>query len=167
VVNVIDGKRPEPVITVKVQEVDFDVAQLQSKLLGGACAEGAITTFTGYVRHDNEDRRIDQLALEHYPGMTERSITEIAEQAAERWPLLAAHVVHRIGKLAPGEQIVWVGVASKHREAAFSACEFIMDYLKTRAPFWKKETASGTEHWVSARGTDSERAARWQDDGIE
>lgn len=96
----IDGKRPEPVITVKVQEVDFDIAQLQSKLLGGACAEGAITTFTGYVRHDNEDRRIDQLALEHYPGMTERSITEIAEQAAERWPLLAAHVVHRIGKLA-------------------------------------------------------------------
>lgn len=167
VVDVVDGQRPEPVITVTVQEADFNVAQLQTLLLGGACAEGAITTFTGYVRRDNEDRLIDQLELEHYPGMTERSITEIAEQAAERWPLLAAYVVHRIGKLAPGEQIVWVGVASKHREAAFSACEFIMDYLKTRAPFWKKEAAAGTEHWVSARCADAARAARWQDDGNE
>ena len=157
----IDGKRPEPVITVKVQEVDFDVAQLQSKLLGGACAEGAITTFTGYARHDNEDRRIDQLALEHYPGMTERSITAIAEQAAERWPLLAAHVVHRIGKLAPGEQIVWVGVAAKHREAAFSACEFIMDYLKTRAPFWKREESARGTSWIEARDHDDAAAARW------
>jgi molybdopterin synthase catalytic subunit len=167
VAELINGKRPEPVITVKVQAADFDVARLQTMLLGGACAEGAITTFTGYVRRDNEDRRVDQLELEHYPGMTEGSITQIAQQASERWPLLAACVVHRVGKLAPGEQIVWVGVASKHREAAFSACEFIMDYLKTRAPFWKKETVSGQQHWVSARGTDSVRAARWQDDGIE
>jgi molybdopterin synthase catalytic subunit len=167
VADVSASKCPEPVITVKVQETDFDVAQLQTLLLGGARTEGAITTFTGYVRRDNEDRRVDQLELEHYPGMTERSIAQIAEQAAERWPLLAACVVHRVGKLAPGEQIVWVGVASTHREAAFSACEFIMDYLKTRAPFWKKETASGQQHWVSARGTDSERAARWQDDDTE
>jgi molybdopterin synthase catalytic subunit len=165
--DVIDGKPPEPIINVMVQAADFDVARLQALLLGGACAEGAIATFTGYVRRDNEDRRVDQLELEHYPGMTEGSITQIAEQAAGRWPLLAACVVHRVGKLAPGEQIVWVGVASKHREAAFSACEFIMDYLKTRAPFWKKETAAGTEHWVAARGTDSERAARWQDNGAE
>jgi molybdopterin synthase catalytic subunit len=167
VADVIAGKHLEPVITVRVQEADFDVAQLQTALLGGACAEGAITTFTGYVRRDNEDRRVDQLELEYYPGMTEGSITAIVKQAAGRWPLLAACVVHRVGKLAPGEQIVWVGVASKHREAAFSACEFIMDYLKTRAPFWKKETASGGQHWVAARGTDSERAARWQDDGAE
>ncbi len=167
VADVSAGKLPEPVITVKVQAENFDVSQLQADLLTGACAEGAITTFTGYVRRDNETRRIDQLELEHYPGMTQKSIRAIVEQAAMRWPVLAACVVHRVGKLAPGDQIVWVGVASAHREAAFSACEFIMDYLKTRAPFWKKETASGDEHWVSARDTDSERAARWQDDGTE
>lgn len=159
------GNPPQPVITVKVQEADFDVARLQTALLGGAWAEGAVATFTGYVRRDNEDRQVDQLELEHYPGMTERSIAAIVEQAAGRWPLLAASVVHRVGKLAPGEQIVWVGVASTHRESAFCACEFIMDYLKTRAPFWKKETASGGQHWVAARATDSERAARWLDDG--
>lgn len=167
VADVIAGKLPEPVITVKVQEADFDTAQLQQALLAGSCAEGAITTFTGYVRRDNDNRRIDQLELEHYPGMTHKSISSIVKQAAARWPVMAACVVHRVGKLAPGEQIVWVGVASKHREAAFSACEFIMDYLKTGAPFWKKEIASGDEHWVSARGSDSERASRWHDDGLE
>ncbi len=108
--------------------------------------------------------RSSTLELEHYPGMTEGSITQILEQAAERWPLLAASVVHRVGKLAMGDQIVWVGVASAHREAAFSACEFIMDYLKTRAPFWKKELGPEGEHWVSARQHDSSRAARWQED---
>lgn len=155
------------IITVRVQEADFDVARLQASLLSGAAGEGAITTFTGYVRRDNEDRVVEVLELEHYPGMTEASISEIVAQATQRWPLLAASVLHRVGRLATGEQIVWVGVASAHREAAFSACEFIMDYLKTRAPFWKKERGSGSEHWVSARQSDNERAARWREEGPE
>jgi molybdopterin synthase catalytic subunit len=108
---------------------------------------------------------VHTLELEHYPGMTESSILQIIRQAAARWPLLAAAVVHRVGKLSPGDQIVWVGVASTHREAAFSACEYIMDYLKTRAPLWKKESGPGGEHWVSVRQHDSSREARWQEDG--
>ena len=157
----------QPSITVSVQEADFDVGQLQASLLSNTAAEGAITTFTGYVRRDNESREVDVLELEHYPGMTQASITQIISQAAERWPLLATSVVHRVGVLVPGDQIVWVGVASSHREAAFSACEFIMDYLKTRAPFWKKEQSAGSEHWVSARQSDSKRAARWRKDSAE
>jgi molybdopterin synthase catalytic subunit len=156
---------PKPRISVCVQESDFDVARLQSSLLTDACEEGAIAAFTGYVRRDNENRQVDSLELEHYPGMTEASIRDIMQQAVGRWPLLAAGVVHRVGKLYPGDQIVWVGVASRHREAAFSACEFIMDYLKTRAPFWKKEQGGGNEQWVSARQVDSARAARWKEEG--
>jgi len=104
------------------------------------------------------------MELEHYPGMTQRSIQGILEQASLRWPLLAASVVHRTGRLQAGDQIVWVGVASAHREAAFSACEFIMDYLKNEAPFWKKEVGPGGARWVEARAQDSARAARWDDD---
>jgi len=152
------------IISVKVQASDFDVAQLQSSLLQGGQEEGAVATFTGYVRSANDQRQVYTLELEHYPGMTEASIEDIVNQAAQRWPLLAATVVHRVGKLVAGDQIVWVGVASLHREAAFSACEFIMDYLKTRAPFWKKELGPEGEHWVSARQHDSSRAARWQED---
>ena len=150
-------------ISVSVQEADFDVARLQTALVAGAHEEGAVATFTGYVRRANDERQVDTLELEHYPGMTESSITQIVKRAAERWPLLGASVVHRVGKLSPGDQIVWVGVASAHREAAFSACEFIMDYLKTRAPFWKKERGPDGEHWVSARQHDSSRAARWRE----
>jgi molybdopterin synthase catalytic subunit len=156
---------PVAAFSVTVQEADFDVARLQSSLLAGLSEEGAVATFTGYVRRDNELRQVHTLELEHYPGMTESSILQIIRQAAARWPLLAAAVVHRVGKLSPGDQIVWVGVASAHREAAFSACEFIMDYLKTRAPLWKKELGPGGEHWVSARQHDSSRATRWQEDG--
>jgi molybdopterin synthase catalytic subunit len=151
-------------LSVSVQEADFDVGTLQSSLLGGLHEEGALASFTGHVRHANDQRQVYTLELEHYPGMTQGSIRQIMEQAAQRWPLLAAAVVHRVGKLAPGDQIVWVGVASAHREAAFSACEFIMDYLKTRAPFWKKELGPEGEHWVSARQHDSSRAARWRED---
>ena len=151
-------------INVSVQEADFDVAQLQLSLLAGSSAEGAVATFTGYVRCDNEERQVYTLSLEHYPGMTERSIVEIMSKAAGRWPLFAATVVHRVGRLPPGDQVVWVGVSSSHREAAFSACEFIMDYLKTQAPFWKKETGPEGENWVSARVDDHSRAARWRND---
>ena len=149
-------------MTVSVQQADFDVAALQRALLAGAQQEGAVATFTGYVRNSNEQRQVHTMELEHYPGMTEASIADILRQAAERWPLFASSVVHRVGKLRPGEQIVWVGVSSAHREAAFSACEFIMDYLKTRAPFWKKELGPDGGHWVSAREQDAGRAGRWQ-----
>jgi molybdopterin synthase catalytic subunit len=115
------------------------------------------------VRRDNENRQVETLELEHYPGMTEASITKIVNEAAVRWPLLAASVVHRVGKLAPGDQIVWVGIASAHREAAFSACEFVMDFLKTQAPFWKKEQNGESAHWVAAREADDKRADRWRE----
>ena len=150
-----------PTLTVSVQQSDFDVAQLQRALLAGAQEEGAVATFTGYVRVSNGRGDVYSMELEHYPGMIENSIMGILQEAAQRWPLLATSVVHRVGKLRPGDQIVWVGVSSEHREAAFSACEFIMDYLKTRAPFWKKELGPGGGHWVAAREQDVSRAARW------
>lgn len=148
--------------SVRVQEADFDVAVLQRELLSGDSVEGAIATFTGYVRNSNEQQAVAGLTLEHYPGMTERSISRIVEEACGRWPVLAAGVVHRVGALAPGEQIVWVGVSASHREAAFAACEFVMDYLKTQAPFWKKESGPAGSRWLEARESDTERARRWQ-----
>ena len=151
-------------LSVRVQAEDFDVALLQKQLLQGGAAEGAVATFTGYVRNNNENRNVHSLELEHYPGMTERSIQQILEKSAQRWPVMAAAVVHRVGKLKPGEQIVWVGVSSSHREAAFAACEFIMDYLKTRAPFWKKELSPEGGQWLDARASDGERASRWEHD---
>jgi molybdopterin synthase catalytic subunit len=150
-------------ITVSVQEADFEVGQLQSSLLAGLSEEGAVATFTGYVRGANEAREVHSMQLEHYPGMTESSIRAIVEEAATRWQVLAATVVHRVGTLTPGDRVVWVGVASSHRAAAFAACEFIMDFLKTRAPFWKKESGPGGEHWVSAQAQDDDRAARWEE----
>lgn len=148
-------------LTVAVQHDDFDIAQLQRALIAGEHGEGAIATFTGYVRRQNEQRDVETLFLEHYPGMTERSIKDIMLEAARRWPLLSASTVHRVGELHPGDQIVWVGVSSSHREAAFAATEFIMDYLKTRAPFWKKEGGAQGEQWVQSRESDHERAQRW------
>jgi len=141
---------------------DFDPSRLQAELLRGDSEEGGVVTFTGYVRAQNQSRDVDTLELEHYPGMTEKSITAILEEAAQRWPLQAAIAVHRVGKLRPGDQIVWVGASSAHREAAFAACEFVMDYLKTRAPFWKKELGPDGEHWVDARASDDDRADRWR-----
>ncbi|MDX1733655.1 MAG: molybdopterin synthase catalytic subunit MoaE [Halioglobus sp.] len=150
-----------PSSSVLVQEADFDVGRLQEQLLAGAAQEGAVATFTGYVRRGNDGRTVEAMELEHYPGMTEASIGEVVDEAIRRWSLLAASVVHRVGKLGPGERIVWVGVASAHRGDAHSACEFIMDYLKTRAPLWKKEHGPGGERWVEARESDSTRAGRW------
>lgn len=151
-----------PPLAVCVQEADFDPGALQAALLAGGADEGAVATFTGYVRRSNEGDAVASMRLEHYPGMTEKSIGAIMAEAAQRWPLLAASVVHRVGLLAPGDRIVWVGVSSAHRAAAFSACEFIMDYLKTGAPFWKKEVGPAGERWVSARASDDERAGRWR-----
>lgn len=148
-----------------MQLADFDVADLQRRLLAGGAEEGAVASFTGYVRGAAGEGSLQFMELEHYPGMTERSIRDILERACGRWPLLAASVVHRVGRLAAGEQIVWVGVASAHREAAFCACEFIVDYLKNEAPFWKKEEGPRGAHWVEARPGDRARAERWEDEG--
>ena len=150
---------------VSVQQADFDVAALQAELQTDSAAVGAIATFTGYVRGGQGDSVISALELEHYPGMTETSIEHILRDSAQRWPLRAATVVHRIDILEPGAQIVWVGVSAGHRGDAFAACEFIMDYLKTRAPFWKKESGAGGSRWVDARDSDNARAARWQEQG--
>lgn len=143
-----------------MQSASFDPGQLQAQLQDSH-AHGAVATFTGYVRASNDGLTVTGIHLEHYPGMTENSILETLEEAAQRWPILSAHVVHRVGQLVPGQAIVWVGVSAAHRAAAFSACEFTMDYLKTRAPFWKKETGPDGERWVEARETDAARAARW------
>ena len=151
-------------LTITVQPERFDPGELQQRLLGSDAAEGAVATFTGYARSSNNGRAVDTLFIEHYPGMTERSIRATLEEACARWPVISAGVVHRVGQLAPGDPIVWVGVSSAHRAASFSACEFVMDYLKTRAPFWKKESGPEGQAWVAARDSDAERARRWVGD---
>lgn len=123
--------------------------------------DGAVVTFTGKVRNHNLGDSVKALTLEHYPGMTEKSLAEIVEQARERWPLGRVTVIHRIGEMWPGEEIVFVGVTSAHRGSAFAAGEFIMDYLKTRAPFWKREATPEGERWVDARDSDRKAAERW------
>ena len=149
-------------MTIRVQTEDFDVSHEMLALRQKNPKVGAVASFVGVVRDINEGDSVATMTLEHYPGMTEKCIADILQQASGRWPLMAARVVHRVGDLSPGEQIVWVGVASRHRAAAFSACEFIMDYLKTRAPFWKKEQAAQGSRWVDASLDDEARAQRWQ-----
>lgn len=148
------------VFAVTVQEADFDANALQRELVGDNTAVGAVATFVGCVRSPAEDPVL-QMQLEHYPGMTERSIEAIVDEAGKRWSILAARVIHRVGVLRPGDQIVYVGVAGAHRGEVFQACEFIMDYLKTRAPFWKKETTREGARWVESRSSDDAAAARW------
>ena len=147
--------------TVKVQSEDFDAGALTRALSAGRADIGAVATFVGLVRGAADG--VQEMTLEHYPGMTEKALAEIADEACQRWHLMAVSVVHRVGALAPGEQIVYVGVAAAHRGEAFAACEFVMDYLKTRAPFWKKEQTAQGGHWVDARDTDDEAAARWDE----
>lgn len=149
---------------VIVQEHDFDCTELQQALLRKDCSDGAICSFVGYVRLDKGAEGFQSMVLEHYEGMTQSSIEKIIEQASQRWDIHAAGVVHRVGKLLPGEQIVWVGVSSAHREAAYSACEYIMDYLKTDAPLWKKEIGERGENWAAAKASDSARRRRWTED---
>ncbi len=147
---------------IRVQEADFDVGRELDALTGGRTDTGALASFVGLVRDANDGRAVGGMTLEHYPGMTEAALTEICEQALARWDILDALVVHRIGRLVPGDRIVLVGVTSAHRGEAFEACEFIMDYLKTRAPFWKKESTPEGEKWVEARETDDVAANRWK-----
>ncbi|KJG56079.1 molybdopterin synthase catalytic subunit [Photobacterium kishitanii] len=145
---------------ISVQHDDFSVADEYAKLSEGNEA-GAVVTFIGKVRDFNQGDTVTGLSLEHYPGMTEKALQEIVVQARSRWPLLQTRVIHRVGDLDLGDQIVFVGVTSAHRGAAFEACEFIMDYLKTRAPFWKKEQTPLESRWVDARETDNSAADRW------
>jgi molybdopterin synthase catalytic subunit len=147
--------------TIRLQSEAFDIAAEVAKLSGGRTDIGAIVTFTGICRADEKGQPIAALTLEHYPGMAETEIARHVEDACARWPLLGVTVIHRHGRLTPGELIVLVVTASSHREAAFAAAEFLMDYLKTRAPFWKRvETADGTV-WIDAKAADDAAAERW------
>ena len=148
-------------IAVRVQEQDFDLSAEVAALRQGNPRIGAIATFTGVVRDMNDGDSVSRMTLEHYPGMTEKSITAIIHEAQARWQVMDALVIHRIGTLMPLDQIVLVVVTSAHRGDAFAACEFIMDYLKTRAPFWKKEQTGQGARWVDARTTDDTAAKRW------
>lgn len=152
---------PAMITTIRVQREPFDSAAEATKLVGGCTDVGAVVTFTGICRADENGAPIAALTLEHYPGMAEAEIARHVEEARARWPLLGVTVIHRSGRLEAGEVIVLVVTASRHRQAAFAAAEFLMDYLKTRAPFWKRvETAGGTA-WVDAKSADDEAAERW------
>ncbi|MDD5241238.1 MAG: molybdopterin synthase catalytic subunit MoaE [Sulfuricella sp.] len=148
-------------MTVHVQTEDFDIGAEILKLRQGNTGIGAIASFVGLVRDLNKDTAVTEMVLEHYPGMTEKALIEIVEEAKRRWNLINALVIHRIGPLRPTDQIVLVVTSSAHRHEAFAACEFIMDYLKTRAPFWKKEQTAEGAHWVDARESDETAAQRW------
>jgi len=145
---------------IRVQQEDFDTATLQQELVAGRSDVGAIASFIGLVR-DLEGDPLQQMTLEHYPGMTEKALEGIAERASERWQVLDLAIIHRIGALRPADQIVLVMVTSAHRGDAFAACEFIMDYLKTEAPFWKKETSDKGSKWVEARKSDLFAQKKW------
>ena len=147
---------------VRVQTDDFDAGRELAALRSGDCSVGAVAAFIGTVRDVNADASVSSMTLEHYPGMTEQALAQIVDQAKARWPIAQALVIHRIGPLLPQEQIVLVAVSSAHRGEAFAACEFIIDYLKTRAPFWKKEDTAAGARWVDARTSDDDAAARWQ-----
>ncbi len=148
--------------TLRVQVQDFDLGAEVSALRSGNPAIGAIASFVGLVRDINDGAGVATLTLEHYPGMTEKALAGIVDQACGRWDVIDCTVIHRVGELRPTDQIVLVVVAGAHRGDAFAACEFIMDYLKTRAPFWKKEQRAGGAAWVEARASDDEAAERWK-----
>jgi len=149
-------------MTVRVQEADFDFGEEIAAFRAGNPKIGAVASFLGLVRDINDGSAVREMALEHYPGMTEKALEEIVTEAKERWDIYDALVIHRVGPMMPCDQIVLVAVSSAHRGEAFAACEFIMDYLKTRAPFWKKEATPAGAHWVDARESDDRAALRWQ-----
>lgn len=148
-------------MSVRVQREAFDPGHEVNAMHAANVGVGAVVGFVGYVRDFNDGREVAGMFLEHYPGMTEKALVKIVDEANGRWPLLKVEVLHRIGALEPGEPIVFAGVASAHRQAAFDACNFIMDYLKTRAPFWKKETTGEGPRWVEGKESDQAAAKRW------
>jgi len=146
---------------VRIQIEDFDVSAEIAALRGDNPAIGAVASFIGLVRDANAGERVSEITLEHYPGMTETALQDIVDEAKARWDIVDVLVIHRIGALRPTDQIVLVAVTGAHRGAAFAACEFVMDYLKTRAPFWKKERTPAGGRWVDARSSDDAAAERW------
>ncbi|MEC9367597.1 MAG: molybdopterin synthase catalytic subunit MoaE [Pseudomonadota bacterium] len=149
---------------VRVQRDDFNIGAEVKALTSGRTDIGAVVTFTGAMRSDNDGMLVTSMTLEHYPGMTEKELERIEREANERWPLQASLIVHRYGELKPGDNIVLVVTASAHRHAAFEAADFLMDFLKTRAPFWKKEEGEGGTGWVDARESDDRALTRWRRD---
>lgn len=147
--------------SVRIQHGPIDLAAEHAALWRGRPQTGAAVTFVGLMRDVNAGAAVSAMTLEHYPGMTEKALETIAAEAAGRWPLESIRIVHRVGALKPQDAIVFVGVASQHRGEAFRACELVIDYLKTRAPFWKKETGADGERWVDARDADTAAADRW------
>lgn len=152
-------------MTVRIQTDDFDLSAEVGQLRAQNPKVGAVVSFVGTVRDLNEGMAVAQMELEHYPGMTEQSLAAIVAEARARWDFIDARVIHRIGPLKPMDQIVLVAVAAAHRQEAFSACEFIMDYLKTAAPLWKKEQTPEGARWVDARVSDDDALARWNTNG--
>ena len=150
-------------MTVRIQHEDFDAGAEIKRLRLARPDTGAVASFIGQVRDLNDGSNVSSMTLEHYPGMTEKALETIVEQAKQRWDIFDALVIHRVGTLQPTEQIVLVVVSGAHRGEAFAACEFIMDYLKTEAPFWKKEQTAEGEHWVESRNSDDQARARWTD----
>jgi molybdopterin synthase catalytic subunit len=147
--------------SVLIQTEDFDLSQEVQALRSGKADIGAVCIFVGTVRDRNDGDNVSTLELEHYPGMTEKSIEQMLKEARQRFDIISAKVIHRVGILNPLDQIVLVAVTSAHRGQSFQACEFLMDYLKTQAPFWKKETGPNGSHWVDARISDDQALARW------
>jgi molybdopterin synthase catalytic subunit len=147
---------------IRVQREAFDVAAELAALKSGNTSIGASAIFVGTVRELSGDETISTMTLEHYPGMTEKALQQIEAEAAERWPLISSLIIHRYGELAPGDDIVLVMTTSRHREAAFEACQFLMDWLKTKAPFWKLEAGDSGTEWVEARASDDAAAERWR-----
>ncbi|TBU96396.1 molybdopterin synthase catalytic subunit MoaE [Phytopseudomonas dryadis] len=148
-------------MAIRVQQAAFDAGLESNAVQAANTRVGAVVCFVGYVRDFNDGREVGGLFLEHFPCMTEKALAAIEAEARQRWPLLGVEVIHRIGRLEPGEPIVFVGIASAHRQAAFQACEFVMDYLKTRAPFWKKEDTAEGPRWVEGRDSDQAAQRRW------
>ena len=149
---------------IRVQREDFDVGKEIEALTRGKTGIGGVASFIGVMRDVAGDSSVTAMTLEHYPGMTERELARIEQEAQTRWPLLASLVIHRYGRMEPGDRIVLVVTASAHRQAAFAACEFLMDYLKTQAPFWKQEETPDGPRWVDADHRDDEAASRWKTD---
>lgn len=147
---------------IRLQRDDFDVGAEVASLSAGNHAVGGVAVFIGLVREMGGEAAASAMTLEHYPGMTERQLRRIEAEAQSRWPLQASLIIHRFGRLEPGERIVLVATASAHRQAAFEACEFLVDWLKTKAPFWKLEETSAGAQWVAARNSDDQAVARWQ-----
>lgn len=148
-------------VTIRIQEADFDIAHEIAALTKGRTDVGAVVTFSGICRGTEKGEPIAALTLEHYPGMAEAEIQRHADEAMSRWPLTGLTIIHRVGRIPPGENIVVVLAASQHRQAAFQAAEFLMDYLKANAPFWKSEESAKGKSWIEAHGHDETAAARW------